>query len=130
MEETVKFRVVIAGSRGFSDYAMLARTCDGLLRIRPGFVVISGGARGADRLGERYAAERGLECVVMPADWDAHGKAAGPIRNEIMASQADALVAFWNGRSRGTRDMIRIAREYDLIVKVVTYGQSSALFDR
>lgn len=122
MEETVKFRVVIAGSRGFSDYAMLARTCDGLLRIRPGFVVISGGARGADRLGERYAAERGLECVVMPADWDAHGKAAGHVRNAAMADLADALIAFWDGVSRGTKGMIEIAREKGLVVKVVRHG--------
>ncbi|HRH68859.1 MAG TPA: DUF2493 domain-containing protein [Flavobacteriales bacterium] len=113
------YHVIIAGSRAFTNYDLLRERCDTLLANRPDAVVISGGARGADQLGERYARERGLGVVVMPADWDAHGKWAGYLRNVAMADKAQALIAFWDGKSRGTEHMIRIGRERGLAVRVV-----------
>ncbi len=93
-----------------------------LSNIKEDITVVCGKARGADLFGEQYAKERGYAVAYFPADWDKHGKAAGFIRNEQMAQNADALVAFWDGRSRGTRNMIELARRYNLKVRVKRYG--------
>lgn len=116
------FRLIVAGSRNFNNYELLKQKCDSLLsqkRLTHSIVIISGTARGADRLGERYAAERGYRIERFPADWDRNGIAAGPIRNTKMAAHADALVAFWDGKSRGTKDMIEKAKERNLPVRIV-----------
>ena len=68
--------------------------------------IFSGGATGADAAGEQFAEKYGIRLVVMPADWKTHGKKAGPIRNGEMADACEAAIGFWDGRSRGTRDMI------------------------
>jgi hypothetical protein len=70
--------------------------------------IVSGGARGVDRLGERYARKRGLPCKVFPAQWAKYGKSAGPIRNAEMAKYTDYGVAVWDGVSRGTANMIKL----------------------
>jgi len=70
--------------------------------------IVSGGARGVDRLGERYARQRGLPCTVFPAQWGKYGKSAGPIRNAEMAKYADYGVAVWDGESRGTAHMLKL----------------------
>ena len=114
--------MIVAGSRGFNNYELLKQKCDSLLsqkRLTHSIVIVSGTARGADRQGERYAAERGYRVERFPADWDRDGIAAGPIRNGQMAAHADALVAFWDGKSRGTRDMIEKAKEHNLPVRIV-----------
>lgn len=118
------YKVIIAGGRYFNNYELLKERCDYYLqnKLREGRVVIvSGHATGADSLGERYAQERGLHCEQYPADWKAHGKAAGPIRNEQMANVANALIAFWDGQSRGTKNMINLAKSKGLKVAVVRY---------
>jgi hypothetical protein len=114
------FRVIVAGSREFTNYTLLKNRCDFLLSQRQDVVIVSGCARGADTLGERYAKERGYPIAKYPADWDTHGKKAGPIRNEQMAKNADALIAFPIGRSPGTRNMITQARRHNLLVKYGT----------
>ena len=104
------FHVIVAGS--CTDYELLARKLDHLLQNETEVEIVSGGARGADQLGERYAQERGYKLRVFPADWNRYGKQAGYIRNVHMADYADALVAFrMPGVSKGTDHMIRIARE-------------------
>ena len=70
-------------------------------------VIMSGGAHGADSLGERYAKENGLPLEIFPADWRKDWKRAGFIRNVQMAGIADELIAFWNGKSHGTAHMIK-----------------------
>ena len=118
------FRVIIAGSRDFEDYELLRNKMDFLLsNIKETVLIISGMARGADRLGLRYAREREYEVMEFYANWDYHGKQAGYIRNVEMAEHADALVAFWDGKSRGTGHMINIAREKGLRVRVIRYDQ-------
>ena len=82
--------------------------------------IVSGTARGVDQAGERYAASRGLDCVRFPADWEKYGRRAGYLRNCQMAENADALVAFWDGQSRGTKHMIEIAKARGLAVRIVT----------
>lgn len=69
--------------------------------------VVSGTARGVDQQGEEWARERGITVMKFPADWNKHGKAAGFMRNAEMAQYADALVAIWDGESRGTAHMIK-----------------------
>ena len=116
------FRVIIAGGRLFDDYTYLKDSMDYLLQnVKDEITVVCGKAREADTLGERYAEERGYAVHYLPVDWDRYGKSAGYIRNEEMAKNADALVAFWDGKSRGTKDMIKLARQYGLRVRVKNY---------
>lgn len=117
----MRFNVIIAGSRGFQDYDLLCSKCDRFFSRRKPSAILCGTARGADKLGERYAKERGINVLYYPADWDSHGRAAGYIRNAEMADNADALVAFWDGQSRGTKHMIDIAVEKGLLIRVIYY---------
>lgn len=121
MEE---FRVIIAGTRDFSNYELLKEKCDNILSTKrqdSNIVILSGTAKGADRLGERYARERGFQLRRFPADWDKDGKKAGMLRNYRMADNADALIAFWDGTSRGTAHMIMTAKEKGLATRVLNY---------
>lgn len=121
-------KVIIAGSRDFNDYELLRQVMNSLGFCDLGAYqceVISGTARGADRLGEQWAREYGFSVIRMPADWESHGKAAGYIRNEEMAKIGTHLVAFWDGQSRGTRNMIHIAQREELKVHVHNYSRIS-----
>ncbi len=122
-----EFRVIIAGTRDFSDYQLLRNKCDNILSGRKSdsnIVIVSGTARGADRLGERYARERGYEVRQFPADWMNDEKKAGPIRNAKMADNADALIAFWDGQSRGTKNMIETAKRKGLVIRTIDTNRS------
>ena len=81
-------------------------------------IIISGGARGADALGERYARENGFKVERYPADWDTYGKSAGPRRNKQMAEVCDCAICFWDGQSRGTASMIEFAKQLGKPVRV------------
>lgn len=116
------FRVIIAGGRDFNNYHGLSTTMDKLLKnINDDIEVVCGMAKGADRLGEQYAKDNGYHVIYMPADWDTDGKAAGYKRNIRMAEYANALVAFWDGQSSGTKHMIETAQKMRLDVRVVKY---------
>lgn len=123
IDSITKYKVIIAGCRDFTDYELLREKCDyHLQNLRlEDIVIVSGHASGADSLGERYAQERGFQLETYPADWQAHGRAAGPIRNAKMANVAHALIAFWDGKSRGTKNMIDTAGKHNLQVAVVRY---------
>jgi hypothetical protein len=129
-------RVIIAGSRNFTDYELLKQKCDSILNFRK-VEIISGGARGADLLGERYALERGYDIKRFIPDWSI-GKSAGYIRNENMAKYASdrdqkleyllndksavgGLIVFWDGKSRGSKHMIDLASKYNLKTRVIKY---------
>lgn len=114
-------KLVIAGGRTFNNYTGMAKALDKLLVNHTDVTVISGGARGADKLGERYAKERGYKLHVELAQWDKYGKSAGYKRNEVMAKMATHVVAFWDGESRGTKHMIELAKKYDCKLKVGRY---------
>lgn len=125
-ENTIKvFRVIIAGTRYFNDYSLLKETSDRLLadKITAGYsiVIVSGGCAGADLLGERYAKENGYSIDRYPAEWQKYGRKAGIMRNAVMADNADALIAYWDGISRGTKNMIDEARKKGLAVRVKRY---------
>jgi len=117
-----EFKLVVAGGRSFNDYGLLERKLDNLLRRKIGVItIVSGTARGADKLGEQYAATRGFKIERYPADWDTHGKGAGHIRNSQMADVADAVVVFWDGVSKGTKNMIDNANKRDLPIRIIKY---------
>ena len=106
-------RVVIAGSRTFCDYEIACRFIDQCLLQQENVIILSGGARGADALGERYAYERGLAVERYPALWHTYGKVAGIRRNQEMAAACDLVICFWDGESRGTKSMIAFARKHN-----------------
>lgn len=124
-------KVIIAGGRDFNDYEVLEKACDFYLKNVEEVEIVSGKQRtrnytggedyGADFLGEKYAANRGYKVKEFPADWDGLGKSAGFIRNGEMAKYADCLIAFWNGKSKGTKNMIDLAEKKGLNVRVLSY---------
>ena len=123
IDSITKYKVIIAGCRDFADYELLKEECDFYLQNQKpeDIVIVSGHASGADALGEHYALERDLQLETYTADWKAHGRAAGPICNAQMASVAHALIAFWDGKSRETKNMIDTATKRGLQVAMVRY---------
>ena len=132
----MKYRVIIAGGRDFNDkYLLEDNLMEWILDIylkhmhtneKVSIEIISGNASGADRLGEEFAKEHLYELKLFPANWNKYGRAAGPIRNKQMAeyaSQSDkgVLFAFWNGESKGTKNMISIATNLGLDVHIIKY---------
>lgn len=110
-------KTIIAGSRTINEMdALTAAIRASKFDISE---VVSGGAGGVDQLGEQWACAHGVPVVKFPADWNAHGKAAGPIRNRKMAEYAEALIAVWDGRSRGTKNMIDTAQKLGLKVHAI-----------
>lgn len=114
-------KVIIAGSRTFDNYHLLQSECDKILQGEDQVEIVSGGARGADKMGEVYAKSKGYSLKIFPADWNQFGKSAGYIRNKQMAEYSDCLIAFWDGISRGTSNMIQLAKENNLSVHVIKY---------
>ena len=118
-------RLIIAGSRDFNDYELLEKEVDSfILRVQEklGYgipvEIVSGGAKGADRLGERYAKDRGLPVKIFFANWDL-GRGAGYIRNEEMAKYASDCVVFILDSSKGSTHMANLAKKYNLGLKVI-----------
>jgi hypothetical protein len=135
------FRLIIAGTRTFTDYSAVEAACDVILLsiLHDDVEIVSGACDtgiitftrnnktkvyGADGLGERYADENKLPVKLFPADWDKHGKKAGPMRNLNMAQYATNALIFWDGFSRGAEDMILKAKKYltPLKTTVVLYA--------
>jgi hypothetical protein len=112
-------RSIIAGGRNFNNFQLLFDRCNNVSwRISS---VICGCASGADTLGEEYAILNNIPLKYFPADWQKFGKSAGMVRNKLMAENADCLIAFWDGTSKGTANMIEIAKKKKLIVEVFNY---------
>jgi predicted Rossmann fold nucleotide-binding protein DprA/Smf involved in DNA uptake len=113
-------RLIIAGGRDFNDYELLRiEALDFIGNENP--VIISGLARGADTLACNFAAEYGYTLEGFAALWKTYGRSAGIKRNKLMAKNADHLLAFWDGESPGTMQMIDYATEKNLKVKVIHY---------
>jgi hypothetical protein len=130
-------KIIIAGSRNVTDYNQIKQAWEEYVK-RHGLqtqqlTIISGGANGADKLAERLAKENGIGLQVMKADWEAHGKSAGHIRNNAMAKAAGTdgrLLAYWDGESRGTAGMIKQARNAGLHVEIVRIPGESAMAEQ
>jgi hypothetical protein len=121
MEGAMKKRIVIAGCRHYTDYEQAEAYidfCISEIRKKHTLIFLSGGCRGADALGERYAKEHGYPVEYYPADWKTFGKSAGPIRNQQMAEIADYVICFWDGKTKGTMAMIRYAIQLKKPLKI------------
>ena len=99
-------RVAVSGARDWDDKRVVSRE---LRRLRPG-AVVQGGAPGADSIAAAWAIKRKVAVETFPAEWDKHGRKAGPLRNKAMVdSRPDYWVAFMKPGSRGTSDFVQHA---------------------
>jgi hypothetical protein len=126
--------LAVVGSRGFNDKWLMAWVLDtlneraweegGTLRV------VSGGAKGADTLAEKWAGSRKVPCTVFPAEWNRHGNKAGRLRNELMADKCTGAVAFWDSVSPGTRHMIDAVRRRGKQVLLIDYREPRELWTK
>ena len=109
-------KTIIAGGRTVTDDALITAAVDAC----PWSIseIVSGAAKGVDQLGEDWAEQNEIPVKRFPANWKEHGRAAGPIRNREMAEYAEALIAIWDGQSKGTGNMIKTAEKLGLEVSV------------
>lgn len=119
-------KLCIAGSREFNDYDLLCKA----LKIHGEFIteVVSGTARGADRLGERYAQEHDIPIKRFPADWNRYGRRAGMIRNTEMYNYSDYVVTFWDGKSPGTKMMYHASQLAGKLLFCVIYPEKKIVY--
>ncbi len=107
-------RVVIAGCRHYSNYneakSFIEENLNDLFFNNGSVIILSGGCKGADALGERYATEKNLQIEKHIAHWDLYGRAAGPKRNKEMVDSCDRIICFWDGISKGTQSTINYAK--------------------
>lgn len=112
-------KLIVAGSRGFTDRNRVFEVLDKLFLKRIDIEIVSGLAKGPDTFGKEWAEKNDVPLHKFAADWNKHGKSAGYKRNEKMAKFSAALLAFYDGKSRGTMHMINLARKYELKVVVI-----------
>ena len=112
-------KTIIAGGRNVTEADILESALDELpWQISE---VVSGGAKGVDQMGEEWAERNGVPVKQFKADWKTYGRAAGPKRNEQMADYGEALLAIWDGKSKGTANMIKNAEKQGLTVHVFKF---------
>lgn len=122
-----KFFLLVAGTRTFDDYELLSRKILQLTtKYKNNICIVSGGAKGADTLAEKYAKDHNLEFFKFPAQWDKYGKSAGFIRNEemhqfIAQHEHRGCVLFWDGKSKGTKHNIGLSRIYKNQLRIIKY---------
>ena len=118
--------ILIAGGRDFQSYPLLESVCDHLLKRlekeKASIQINSGLARGVDTLGCQYAKNRGYSILEFPANWNLFGKSAGYLRNKEMAEVATHAIIFWDGLSKGTRNMIQILKQKpEVPMRIIKY---------
>lgn len=114
-------RIVVAGCRDYTDYKdakSYIEKCIIKIREKHTLIFLSGGCKGADMLGERFAFENGYKVELYPADWKKYGKSAGHRRNQQMAENCDYVICFWDGKSRGTASMIYYAKKFNKPLRI------------
>lgn len=121
---TMTRKICVNGSRTFQGYDLLEATLDSLMgEDQPEFVL--GGAFGADKLAEMYAAKRGIPVKIKRPNWDFFGKKAGILRNIEMIDQVDELISFWDGESKGTKHAIDYAESKGKKVTIIKVQNES-----
>ncbi len=118
------FFCLVVGSRTFDDYEFMKAKLDHILKNHSNIVIVSGGAKGADSLAEKYAKEKGYPIKVFPANWDKYGKSAGYKRNEQMhqyinKAEKRGVVAFWQNESKGTAHNFKLAEKYKNPIRII-----------
>lgn len=114
-------RIIVAGCRDYENYddaKEYIEMCIKKIKEKYTLIFLSGGCRGADMLGEKYANENGFRIERYSADWQKYGKSAGPKRNLQMAKACDYVICFWDGKSRGTATMIYYAKRFKKPLKI------------
>ena len=120
----MEFKLIVAGGRKFNDYDLASRAIMELANVDykdREVSIVSGMATGADALGVRFAKEHGVHLHEFPAYWDKYGKRAGFMRNSDMGNFADGLLAFWDGKSPGSKHMIDYMTKLQKPVYVIPY---------
>ena len=108
-------KLAVVGSRTWTDYERMKRKLDAIVPA----VIVSGGARGADKLAARYATERGLKLIEFLPDWKRDGRSAGFKRNQYIVDEADKVIVFWDGNSRGAQHTMRLAEKAGKLLGIV-----------
>lgn len=123
------FFCLVVGTKTFMDYNLFSAKLNKLLSTKheKTIIIVSGDADGADKLAEKYASEHGYHIIVFQAHWEEYGKKAGPLRNEQMhkfiSSKEDrGVVAFWDGKSKGTAQSFTLAQKYGNQLRIIQYG--------
>lgn len=110
-------KYAVIGSRDFSNKQLFLQHMNAI--VQPDDEIVSGGARGPDRWSIEWAKEHGVKYIEYLPDWDLYGKRAGFLRNKSIAINCDAVLAFWDGTSKGTRHTIQLAHELGRYILVV-----------
>lgn len=113
--------LAVVGSRTFSDWNLLNQTLSEFHHKTPISKVVSGGARGADSLAEKWAKINNIPVTVFPAQWDKYGRSAGMIRNKLIISASDHCIAFWDGVSRGTKNDIELCQRLNVPCSIIRF---------
>ncbi len=109
-------KVAVIGSRSFTDYDLVISILDEFDIS----AVVSGGAKGADSLGEKYAIDNFIDTLIFKPDWKRYGRGAGFVRNKEIINNCDIVVAFWDGKSKGTKNSIDLARKQNKTVRIIS----------
>ncbi len=125
MDACKEFKLIVAGGRDFTDSDAMNRYIGSIVMHATiagrQVSIVSGMAHGADALGAAFARDQDIALYEFPADWNQYGKGAGFIRNREMAQFADGLLAFWDGKSRGTKHMIETMQDMGKLTHIVYY---------
>lgn len=114
-------KVAVIGSRGFDDQEKLYRALDSYHNKQKIDLIISGGAVGADQLAEQYAKERGIPVKIFKPDYAKHGRGAPIRRNTLIIENADIVLAFWDGKSPGTKNSLDQAKKLNKLYQVYDF---------
>lgn len=128
-------KLIIAGGRDFNDYELLELECKAYISLNLGddwlykdndwldrnIFIINGGCEGADKLGKKFSDDYEVSSITINANWKLSGKSAGPIRNNQMADICSHAIIFWDGSSRGSKNMIDICIQRNIPYKVIKY---------
>ena len=117
-------RIIVAGGRDGEGLPNLSEVLRQFIDPAQDIMLCGMCPSGVDYDAYHWAKYNGVQIQECHANWTEHGKAAGPIRNKLMAQNADVLVAFWDGKSRGTRSMINEALNFGLEVHVYHYEEA------
>lgn len=113
------YRLAIIGTRVFTDYELLETTLNEYKDQIS--LVVSGGAEGADTLGEYWANENNIKTKIFYPNWNKYGKRAGYLRNKEIVENSDAVIAFWDGKSRGTQHSFTLCEQLKKPLKIIRY---------
>lgn len=122
MDEQSYMVIGIVGGRDFDDYSLLTTTMNEY--VDKVHLIVSGGAKGADSLGERWAKENNKKTLIFKPEWDKYGKSAGFIRNQEIVKNSDFVLAFWDGKSKGTKSSIDLCKKNEIPYKIIYYNES------